>query len=367
MATVVEDIIQAIKRLGGRASLDEIYAEYQRVRTVPLPVTWMANVRGVIGNHSSDSNRFLGKNNYFKKMDRGVWALRERSETASRPQEKKEHKQTSNAKVAITESFESISNTFKTIKEYRDYSNPNSPSWQDYIREIFHLLGFNTEQKDARLFVLKDLGGNSTLAIVAYARPGEDFDCIAPDLSWESYLQFAASFYNINWGILINGLQIRITNFDGKNQAPFYWPNLDEIIREEKLDSFFEIYKIFSMIKNPRNINKSIPSVGPKSTAARPTKTRRARNSDSMPKGLLNVLDVCDEMSVNGENFNKACIKVAKNKKLKSFHTVGDACLRRIGMNTNGFRSLYTDKHQLIAHLISYYPSYADEITKALS
>lgn len=347
--------------------MDEIYAEYQRARTVPLPVNWMENVRGVIGNHSSDSKRFLGKNDLFKKLKRGVWALRDRAETFSRPQAKKVRNQPSNVKVAITESFESISNTFTTIKEYRDYSNPNSTTWQEYIREFFHLIGFNTEQKDARLFALTDLGGNSTLAIVAYARPGEDFECIVPDLSWESYLQLAASFYNISWGILTNGLQIKAINFDGKNQAPFYWPNLDEIIREEKLDSFFEIFKIFSMIKNPRCINKGLPSAGSKSTAARPIRTRRDRNSDSMPKGLLNVLDVCDEMSVNGEDFNKACKKVANNKKLKSFHTVGDACLRRIGLNTNGFRSLYADKQQLIEHLISYYPRYADDITKALS
>ena len=80
--------------------MDEIYAEYQRARTVPLPVNWMANVRGVIGNHSSDSKRFLGKYDLFKKIKRGVWALRGRSETFSRPQAKKECKQPSNVNVA---------------------------------------------------------------------------------------------------------------------------------------------------------------------------------------------------------------------------------------------------------------------------
>jgi len=347
--------------------LDEIYAEYQRARTVPLPVNWMANVRGVIGNHSSDSKRFLGKYDLFKKIKRGVWALRGRSETFSRPQAKKECKQPSNVNVAIAESFESISNTFKTIKEYRDYSNPKSSSWHDYVRELFHLLGFDTEKKDARLLILKNMGGNLALGLVTYVQPGEDFDYIVSGVSWESFLKFAAIYYHINWGIITNGMQIKVIDYDEKNQEPFYWSNLDEIIREEKLDSFYEIFKIFSMIKIPRSINKGIPSAGPKSTEARPTNTRRDRNSDSMPKALRNILDVCEAMSLNGGDFTQAHKVITQKKNYSSAITVQDACTRRIGLNTAGFRNLYADKQQLIEHLISNYPSYADEITKALS
>jgi hypothetical protein len=363
----VEYIIQALKNLGGEATFKDIYGEVVRISPSQ---TWPAKVKQIIEFHSSDTKMFKGVD-YFRRVGNGIWAFRDGNQIFATPNvgRKIDRQRILPKKDSsrLTESYETISNTFKTIKEYRDYSNPNSSSWLDYVRELFHLLGFNTEKIDARLLILKNMGGNFALGLVTYVQPGEDFEYIVPGVSWESYLKFSANYYHINWGVLTNGLQIKVINFDEKNQAPFYWPNLDVIFREEKLDSFFEIYKIFSMLKKMRSTNKDITSVGPKSRAARPIRTRRDRNSDSMPKGLLNVLDVCNEMCLNGEDFNKACIKVAKYKKLKSFHTVGDACLRRIGLNTNGFRSLYADKQQLIEHLISYYPSYVDDITKALS
>jgi len=363
----VEYIIQALKNLGGVATFKDIYGEL--VGIFPSK-TWPAKVKQIIEFHSSDTKIFKGVD-YFQRVGNGTWALRDGNQIITTPNVGREidHKRILPKKDSsrITESYEEISNTLKTIKEYRDYSTPNSSSWHDYVREFFHLLGFSTEKKNPRLIILKNMGGNLALGLVTYVQPGENIEYMVPGVSWDSYLKFAANYYHINWGVLTNGLQIKIINFDEKNQAPFYWSNLDVIIRDEKSDIFFEIYRAFSMLKNMRNTNKGIKSVALKATATRPIRVIGERKSDSMPKGLLNVLDVCDEMSVNGDDFNKACKQVAKNKKLKSFHTVGDACLRRIGLNTNGFRSLYADKQQLIAHLISYYPSYADEIEKALS
>ena len=71
MASWVEDIIQALKNLGGQASLVQIYEEVKRIRTEPLPDTYKASIRERIEAHSSDSSNFKGKD-YFRKVEKGV-------------------------------------------------------------------------------------------------------------------------------------------------------------------------------------------------------------------------------------------------------------------------------------------------------
>jgi len=76
MATWLEDIVQAFKNLGGKASLNQLYEEVKRIRTEPLPATYKACLRGIIEDNSSDSTRFRGKD-LFRKVAKGVWALRD--------------------------------------------------------------------------------------------------------------------------------------------------------------------------------------------------------------------------------------------------------------------------------------------------
>jgi hypothetical protein len=54
MATWVEDIVQALRNLGGQATLNQIYDEVKRIRTEPLPANYQASIRERIEAHSSD-------------------------------------------------------------------------------------------------------------------------------------------------------------------------------------------------------------------------------------------------------------------------------------------------------------------------
>ncbi len=75
-------IIKALKNLGGQAPLSKIYSEVRYIRqqeNKTITASHEANIRGVIEAHSSDSKKFAGKekDNIFKKIKKGVWALRE--------------------------------------------------------------------------------------------------------------------------------------------------------------------------------------------------------------------------------------------------------------------------------------------------
>lgn len=251
MATYAEDIIQALKNLGGEATLNQIYNEVELIRTVPLPINWQANIRGTIEDHSSDSYRFKGKD-YFQRVKKGVWALRNQEGIKSPAPGRKSSAFKSNKETLFPESYETILNYLRTIKEYRDFSDPTSLAWREYIQEFFHIIGFSTQQKDSRLILLTDLGrSNTPKAIVAYSLPAENFEEILPGLKWDTFLLLAANYYQVEWGILTNGLRIKIINFQAyKNSKSFFETDLDEIIKKENSEVFFALYKVFSNIKN---------------------------------------------------------------------------------------------------------------------
>ena len=253
MATWVEDIIQALTNLGGQATLSKIYEEVKQIREEPLPVSWKASVRERIEAHSSDSKNFRGKD-YFRKIKKGTWALKKEAETRPSPPRKKQAKNQKYKKFSTPESVETISNYLKTIKEYRDYTDPKSASWLEYIREIFHIIGFSTEIQDSRLIFLKDLSGNDApKAVVIYSFPNENYNEILQGLNWESYLLFAANYYNVEWGILTNGLKLKVISYGNhKDDSPFFWSDLDGIIRNQNQEAFFSIYKVFSYLKNQK-------------------------------------------------------------------------------------------------------------------
>lgn len=162
---------------------------------------------------------------------------------------------------SLQESFEEITNLYQTIKEYREFTAPDQDSWFDYIHQIFHILGFNTEKVAARLISLHGMGGSkSPNALVCIIGPHEDFDQIAYGLPWESYLFYAAKYHHVEWVILTNGLQFKVLNY-GQDIDPekFFKCELDEIVRKDQTDSFFTLYKIFAVI------NRSYEIVKPKS------------------------------------------------------------------------------------------------------
>ncbi len=260
----VEDIIQAFLNLGGEATLGQIYNEVSKIRKKPLQNKWLHTVQGTIYRHSSDSRNFQG-NDLFRKVGKGVWALQEQVEPL------KEVTSVNKSSIFIsrsylpTESFEEIANILKTIKQYRDYQHPDSSSWKEYVNEVFHILGFSTDTnntKDSRLMTLNVMGSNhSPKAIVAIVYPGEDFDELVSGVSWESYLFLAANYYHINWGILTDGMRLKIISFqDAVNQQSNYWPNFDDVVLGEKLDTFCTIYKLFSFMKQDGGNSRKAPN-----------------------------------------------------------------------------------------------------------
>jgi hypothetical protein len=339
--------------------LEEIYDEVSRIRTVPQTKNWKFNISGIIGNHCSDSTRFQGKD-YFRKVESGTYAFRDLDGVSFTQPLQVKKKTPKPQETSIPESFETITNILRTIKEYRDYSDPASSEWIEYIREFFHIMGFATEKQESRLLFLKDMGDNiTTKAIVGIIFPGENFEEIIPGLKWETYIFLAAKYYQMGCGILTDGIHLKVINYGRQKDQSHFWPDLDGIIQYEKLDSFFQIYKIFSFIKGDIE-NQPQVNLKPKAVI-------KQKKSINIPYGLSDMLNVCKIMSENGEDYNRACEVVTKMRNLSSPHTVPDACTRRIGIKTGDFRKLYANKTLLINHLIKYFPNFSKEITEALS
>ena len=248
--TWIEDIGRAITNYGGQATLTQIYDEVKRIRQGPLPKMWQHIIQDTIYQRSSDTQKFQG-NDLFRKVDKGVWSLRNYVKTSQPILRAPKHKPSVPQNYLPPESFEEIANILRTIKQYRDYQHPDSSTWKEYVDEFFHVLGFSTNEKNQRIMTLNLIGANHTpKAIVCYVKPGENFDEITPGLEWESYLFYAAKFHQVEWGILTDGLQLKVIQFkDQDNKEPSYWPVLDGIICKEKLDTFCTVYKVFSFIK----------------------------------------------------------------------------------------------------------------------
>lgn len=250
MSTWIENITLALNNLGGQATLTQIYDEVKRIRQGPLPKMWQHIIQDTIYQHSSDTQKFQG-NDLFRKVDKGVWSLRNHVETSQPVLRAPKQKAAVPQNYLPPESFEEIANILRTIKQYRDYQHPESSTWKEYVDEFFHILGFSTVEKNQRTMTLNLMGANHTpKAIVCYVKPGENFDEITPGLEWESYLFYAAKFHQVEWGILTDGLQLKVIHFkDQDNKEPSYWPDLDGIVCKEKLDTFCTVYKVFSFIK----------------------------------------------------------------------------------------------------------------------
>jgi len=84
MATWKEDIIEALKNLGGKAHLSEIYKEVERIRGQDnLNPTWDRTVQRELETNSSDSEAFKKDrkgDDIFYRVEgkgKGVWGLRE--------------------------------------------------------------------------------------------------------------------------------------------------------------------------------------------------------------------------------------------------------------------------------------------------
>lgn len=270
MATWVEDILQALKDLGGKGTLREIYDQVALIRKEPMPITWESSIRERIEAHSEDSKNFRGKH-YFTKLGKGVWGLSnfEFSNDLGQINVKEidttimENNSpiTENSlftgkellKFSLEDSLESISHLFQTIKEYREYADKdNVAGWFQYIHDIFSILGLNTIKISERLFKLQDLGvDQDPKALVCIVGPYENFEYIAYDVTWESYLLYAAKYHRLDWVILTNGLQFKVINYsEDQEEQKFFQMEFDEAIQKGNIDSFFTFYKILNVINH---------------------------------------------------------------------------------------------------------------------
>jgi hypothetical protein len=268
MATWVEDIIQALKNLGGQATLTQIYDEVKRTRQSPLPKRWQHIIQDTIYQRSSDTQKFQG-NDLFQKVGKGVWALRGYAgrTISARKVPAHPHRQVSFQNFLPPESLEEITNTLHTIKQYRDYQNPGSTTWKEYIKEFFQVLGFTTEEINPRLYTLDVMASNHTPeAVFVVVNPGENFAEIVPGLPWDSYCFLAAQFYRVRWGIITNGTQLRVINYQGAEELePLYWQDIDQVICNEQIDTFCSVYKVFSYIKVQKGMAAGTQTEGDKS------------------------------------------------------------------------------------------------------
>lgn len=74
----VDDVLEAIRRLGGSATLHSIYKEVEMIRRTggrSVPKSLDATIRRTLEDHSSDSANYRGTD-LFANVGRGEWAIR---------------------------------------------------------------------------------------------------------------------------------------------------------------------------------------------------------------------------------------------------------------------------------------------------
>ena len=79
MSTWIEDVIKGLDDLNGSASLSDIYKKLREIRQLPHPKSFDAIIRREIESHSSDSEAYTRKGDYFYSVEGlggGVWGLR---------------------------------------------------------------------------------------------------------------------------------------------------------------------------------------------------------------------------------------------------------------------------------------------------
>jgi predicted transport protein len=113
-------------------------------------------------------------------------------------------------------------------------------------------LGYQTIKKNPRLLSLTpSYAVASPKALALVLAPQEDFRQIIQGMSWDTYLFYAANYYQARWGIVTNGCELKILDFQRTDyQEVCFSADLDGIISDNQLEDFFTIYKIFHYIND---------------------------------------------------------------------------------------------------------------------
>ncbi len=257
MSKVIDEIVQALQNLGGQGSTGEILDEVERIRATHLSEQERDNFRSYVHIYYKRFRNASGEP-YFKKLAPGIWAVNDGTRSVEVNKVATTRSRSKEISRPRTIAYDDVHNALRTIREYKDYYDPTSDEWANYIYEIFHVLGFNTEKVDNRLFLLKAMGGSTREAIVAHSHPSENDTWIAPEVSWKSHLHFAASHYQVDWSIHTNGLRLEIFNSKrNKMVSVAVYQNFGEIVESENTESFFKIYKMFNVIDNSSSIENN--------------------------------------------------------------------------------------------------------------
>ncbi len=284
----------------------------------------------------------------------------------------------------MKESYDMVQNILRTIKEYRDYAYPGSPSWEEYILELFHLMGFDTKKLNQRTILLGSLGTrDADKAIAGIAMPGESLDAITPWLDWATFLSYPAKIHNVEWGILTDGKNIKIIQFSRKDYGENYFHvNLEAIIQGERLDSFFILFKVFLHIKGqpflaattkvhqPEPIRSTPPKTSPPlpSTANAVNKIQpppKTIEKTKLPGALENIFEVIKEMLSTRHVFDQVCEDVARRRGV-TVTTIRISCTRQIFLKPEAFTKLLEDKTKLVTYLHQRFPGFKPEVTKVI-
>ena len=255
MTTWVEDIIQALKNLGGQATKREIDNEVRKIRGDRLPKTWRSMINHILGDYSSDVKYFKGKD-IFRKVDKDVWALRDQSQvSASYPSSSKQAKRSFQEYIP-SESIEEITNILRTIYQYRDYYGIDLSSWKEYVLEFFHILGFSTRPIRPQLFNMSVMGeSQKPIALLKVVSADEYIEFVEPFSERDMECFATAEEYKLDCIILTNGIQMQILNYGSIDRIePSYWQNIDLIIYNEQIDNFFSLYKALAFIRDTRTV-----------------------------------------------------------------------------------------------------------------
>lgn len=248
------DIVQALINLGGEAHRKEIIEEVKQIRMQPLPLRLEETVQRTIQSNSSDSKGFKG-NDLFQKMGDGFWKLRDQdaANLSTSPSPKKKTPVTVHNRPS--ESFEEISNILRTIKEYRDYFDPESSNWIECIATLFQIFGFSTKNEENVLMELHLMGSADYLKAISWnMNPGEDPENMWSSSEFEKVFSIMAESHHTPWVVVTNGVYLKVIKFKGKRVLQrYFWQNFDTIVCQEQIDTFYQIHKVFSLIKSESN------------------------------------------------------------------------------------------------------------------
>lgn len=159
-------------------------------------------------------------------------------------------------KNIVGSSFETIVSLLRTVKEYREFSQPGMSTWDEYVLEIFHVLGFSFQKIGHQEIILSDMRGDgSPLAILHYIKPENEANYFS-NSKWADNYPVTFNKIFADWGIITDGFTIKIHDLNlNEPQNKHLVINFEAIINEERSDSFLYLTKIFEYIRTIENLN----------------------------------------------------------------------------------------------------------------